>query len=321
MALLLRTRPFRPATSDASSDGNSNGFHVYPMESVNMRRLSLQVVSQGRRLGHVKTYTVMATKDNRGLGQELKESEKCREDCKDNDSDPLQELKLRFLKFKKETYLPNLDHYQNLAQVQSPKFMVVACADSRVCPSKILGFQPGEAFTVRNVANLVPPYQHGASETSAALEFAVNSLKVPNIFIIGHSCCGGIRALMSMKQKSASKYYCTVLPALMHSFLSESFIEDWVSIAKSARLSTEATVGNLSFDKQCTHCEKESINGSILNLLTYPWIEEKVTRGSLLLHGGYYDFTDCSFEKWTLVYRENLEGGSKFAIKGCSTWF
>ncbi|KAK8969692.1 hypothetical protein KSP40_PGU020007 [Platanthera guangdongensis] len=309
MALLLRTRPFRPATTDASNDGNSNGFHVYPMESVNMRRLPLQVVklhvSQGRRLGHVKTYTVMATKDSRGLGQELKESEKRREDCKDNDSDPLQELKLRFLKFKKQTYLANLDHYQNLAHVQSPKFMVVACADSRVCPSKILGFQPGEAFTVRNVANLVPPYQHGASETSAALEFAVNSLKVPNIFIIGHSCCGGIRALMSMKQKSASK----------------SFIEDWVSIAKSARLSTEATVGNLSFDKQCTHCEKESINGSVLNLLTYPWIEEKVTGGSLLLHGGYYDFTDCSFEKWTLVYRENLEGGSKFAIKGCSTWF
>ncbi|GJM98569.1 hypothetical protein PR202_ga15594 [Eleusine coracana subsp. coracana] len=71
----------------------------------------------------------------------------------------------------------NISNCQSLAEQQTPKFMVVACADSRVCPTSILGFQPGEAFTVRNVANLVPPYQHGTSEVSAALEFAVNTLE------------------------------------------------------------------------------------------------------------------------------------------------
>ncbi|WP_323174860.1 carbonic anhydrase, partial [Natrialba sp. PRR66] len=72
----------------------------------------------------------------------------------------------------KQRYVESFSNYKSLAEQQTPKFMVVACADSRVCPSSILGFQPGEAFTVRNVANLVPPFEHGTSEISAALEFA-----------------------------------------------------------------------------------------------------------------------------------------------------
>ncbi|XP_074555838.1 beta carbonic anhydrase 5, chloroplastic-like [Curcuma longa] len=219
-------------------------------------------------------------------------------------SDPFEELEFRFKSFKQQNYVENLIHYQKLSELQSPKFMVIACADSRVCPSNILGFQPGEAFTVRNVANLVPPFQHGVSETSAALEFAVNSLKVANILVVGHSRCGGIQALMKMKEDANSR----------------SFIKEWVSIGKSARLSTKAAAGNMSFEVQCRHCEKESINGSLLNLLTYPWIEQRVSEGTLSLHGGYYDFSNCTFEKWTLVYRQGLEGGSKYAIKNRSFW-
>lgn len=225
-------------------------------------------------------------------------------DEKDSVLDPFEKLKDRFLSFKRQIYMEDLEHHQNLAQAQAPEFMVIACADSRVCPSNILGFQPGEAFTVRTVANLVPPFEHGSSETTAALEFAVNSLEVANILVVGHSRCGGIRALMSMRDEATS-----------------GFIGGWVSIAKSARLSTEAAAGNLSFEKQCTHCEKESINGSLLNLLTYPWIKKRLKEGTLSLHGGYYDFVDCSFEKWTLVFDEDQEGGSKYAIKDLSQWY
>ena len=130
--------------------------------------------------------------------------------------------------------------------------------------------------------------------------------QVPNVLVVGHSRCGGIQALMSMKSKDDSG--------------PRSFIRDWVSIGKSARLSTEAAAGNLNFELQCRHCEKESINSSLLNLLTYPWIEKRVNEGTLSLHGGYYNFVDCTFEKWTLVYRQGLEGGSKYAIKNRSTW-
>ncbi|XP_062199211.1 beta carbonic anhydrase 5, chloroplastic-like isoform X1 [Phragmites australis] len=245
-----------------------------------------------------------ASRDHSGLTRQLLDFQHDAVDGVGGELDPFRELKERFMDFKQRNYVEDFSSYQNLAQQQTPKFMVVACADSRVCPSSILGFQPGEAFTVRNVANLVPPYKHGASETSAALEFAVNTLQVENVLVVGHSRCGGIQALMSMKDDSASG----------------SFIKNWVSIGKSARLSTKAASGNLSFEMQCKHCEKESINSSLLNLLTYPWIEKRVNEGTLNLHGGYYNFIDCTFEKWTLVYRERLEGGSKYAIKNRSTW-
>ncbi|KAF5731918.1 putative carbonic anhydrase [Tripterygium wilfordii] len=216
------------------------------------------------------------------------------------------EIKERFLSFKKNNYLRNLKHFENLSKGQAPKFLVIACADSRVCPSNILGFQPGEAFVVRNVANLVPPYEGGPSETNAALEFAVNSIKVENILVIGHSCCGGIRALMSMHDDVESS----------------SFIGSWVGVGKNARISTKAAASKLGFDQQCKHCEKESVNFSLSNLLTYPWIEEKVNEGELTIHGGYYDFVDCTFEKWTLDYQgSNLkEKSGQLAFRNRSFW-
>ncbi|OAY45184.1 beta carbonic anhydrase 5, chloroplastic [Manihot esculenta] len=223
-----------------------------------------------------------------------------------NDSDLFDEMKQRFLSFKKHKYMENQEYYENLAKGQAPKFMVIACADSRVCPSSILGFQPGEAFVVRNIANMVPSYENGPSETNAALEFAVNSLKVENILIIGHSCCGGIRALMSMHDDVETS----------------SFIGSWVGNGMNARLRTKAAASNLSFDRQCRHCEKESINLSFGNLLTYPWIEEKVKNGELSIHGGYYDFVDCIFEKWTLDYNASnwKEESGQVAIKNRTFW-
>ncbi|OEL32980.1 Beta carbonic anhydrase 5, chloroplastic [Dichanthelium oligosanthes] len=234
------------------------------------------------------SFITMASRDHSGLTRQLLDFQHDTVDEVGAEHDPFMELKERFMDFKQRNCVEKFSNYQSLAQQQTPKFMVVACADSRVCPTSILGFQPGEAFTVRNVANLVPPYEHGGSETSAALEFAVNSLEVQ---IYCRKYIGG-----------------------------RSFIKNWVSIGKSARLSTKAAAGNLSFEMQCRHCEKESINSSLLNLLTYPWIEKRVNEGTLNLHGGWYNFVDCIFEKWTLVYREELEGGSKYAIKNRSTW-
>ncbi|KAM0919641.1 hypothetical protein ACQ4PT_008056 [Festuca glaucescens] len=254
-----------------------------------------------------RQHRTKASRDHSGLTRQLLDFQHDTVNEPDGDYDPLGQLKARFMDFKQRNYVENSTKYQNLAEQQTPEFMVVACADSRVCPTSILGLQPGDAFTVRNIANLVPPYEHGASETTAALEFAVNTLKVPNVLVVGHSRCGGIQALMSMKNKKDDSS-------------SRSFIRDWVSLGKSARLSTEAAAGNLNFESQCRHCEKESINSSLLNLLTYPWIEERVKEGTLNLHAGYYNFVDCTFEKWTLVYRPGLEGGSKYAIKNRSTW-
>ncbi|KAF5949202.1 hypothetical protein HYC85_015159 [Camellia sinensis] len=156
-----------------------------------------------------------------------------------NGSDLFNEMKHRFLSFKRQKFLKlsfpdvmfslnkdNLECYENLAKSQASKpsgdyignlpqfcaelvkiFLTDTCKNnSRVCPSYILGFQPGEAFVVRNAANLVPPFESAPTETNAALEFAVNSLEVENILVIGHGCCGGIRALMSMQDDVNSSY-------------------------------------------------------------------------------------------------------------------
>ncbi|XP_074344450.1 beta carbonic anhydrase 5, chloroplastic-like [Apium graveolens] len=223
-----------------------------------------------------------------------------------NENDLFNEMKHRFLSFKKHKYLANSEHYQNLAKVQTPKFLVIACADSRVCPSNILGFQPGEAFVVRNVANLVPPFENGPSETKAALEFSINTLEVENILVVGHSCCAGINALMSMPDQADSS----------------SFTNSWVITGKNAKLSTKAAASDLSFDQQCKHCEKVSINHSLSNLLAYPWIGERVSRGVLSLHGGYYDFVNCTFEKWQLEYQSNStkNGSGRYLISNREFW-
>lgn len=222
----------------------------------------------------------------------------------DGGHDLFAEMNERFLNFKKHKYMGELEHFQTLADVQSPKFFVVACADSRVCPSNILGFQPGEAFMIRNVANLVPPLENGPSETNAALEFAVNTLEVENILVIGHSNCAGIQALMSMQDDVDSR----------------SLVQKWVVNGKLAKLRTKADAGHLNFDQQCRHCEKESINRSLLNLLTYPWIQDKVRKELLSLHGGYYDFMNCTFEKWTLDLKGTSIEGGRYSFKDQAFW-
>ncbi|KAJ1434908.1 Carbonic anhydrase [Sesbania bispinosa] len=249
-------------------------------------------------------FSLKASMGSPGYTQQLNNSKLVTLAEAEDGCDIFNDLKDRFLSFKKNKYMKNIEQFENLAKAQEPKFMVIACADSRVCPSNILGFQPGEAFTIRNVANLVPPFESGPSETNAALEFAVNTLLVENVLVIGHSCCGGIRALMSMQEDANS-----------------SFIKNWVVVGKNARVKTEAAASNLSFDEKCRHCEKESINHSLLNLLTYPWIEEKVANEQLSIHGGYYDFIDCSFEKWTLDYRgTKLEENGRIAAKNKVFW-
>lgn len=248
-----------------------------------------------------------SSRDAMGLTQEIIGDEQKSTVLSQNASDFFTKMKDRFLSFKKDKYLANIEQFRGLANAQEPKFMVIACADSRVCPSIILGFQPGEAFVIRNIANLVPSYQNGPSEVNAALDFAVNSLDVENILVVGHSCCGGIRALMSMEDEINSS----------------SFLHNWVVFGKTARANTKAIASKLSFDDQCRHCEKESLHHSLLNLLTYPWIKNKVVEGRLLIHGGYYDFVDCAFEKWTLEYKKSssrVDMDNQYCIKNREFW-
>ncbi|KDP45339.1 hypothetical protein JCGZ_09588 [Jatropha curcas] len=202
--------------------------------------------------------------------------------------DAVERMKEGFIYFKKEKYDKNPGLYTELSKGQSPKFMVFACSDSRVCPSHVLDFQPGEAFVVRNVANMVPPFdQLKHTGVGAAVEYAVLHLKVENIVVIGHSACGGIKGLMSFPFDGNK---------------STDFIEDWVSIGLPAKAKVLAEHGNATFPEQCTHCEKEAVNVSLGNLLTYPFVRHGLVKKTLALKGGYYDFVSGSFELWGLEF-------------------
>uniref|UniRef100_A0ACD5VF54 Uncharacterized protein n=2 Tax=Avena sativa TaxID=4498 RepID=A0ACD5VF54_AVESA len=164
------------------------------------------------------------------------------------------------------------------------QYMVFACADSRVCPTLTLGLHPGEAFTVRNVAGMVPAYQETRHcSIGSAIEFAVVVLKVEYIVVIGHSCCGGIRELLSLNDEGPNAYH---------------FIEDWVKIGLDAKKKVQRENRLLPFDDQCTVLEKEAVNVSLRNLKSYPFVKDRTWKGTLHLIGARYDFVQGSFETW-----------------------
>ncbi|GAV67965.1 Pro_CA domain-containing protein [Cephalotus follicularis] len=201
---------------------------------------------------------------------------------------PDERLKEGFIHFKTEKYDKNPKLFGELAKGQSPKFMIVSCADSRVCTSHVLNFQPGEAFVVRNVANLVPPYdQTKYTGLGAPIEYAVLHLKVENIVVIGHSSCGGINGLLDFKYDGPNI---------------TDFIEDWVKLILPAKKKVTAEHGNAPLEDQRKLCGKEAVNVSLGNLLTYPFVREGLAKKTLALKGGYYDFVKGTFDLWTLEY-------------------
>ncbi|XP_059448555.1 carbonic anhydrase 2-like isoform X2 [Corylus avellana] len=207
-------------------------------------------------------------------------------------SDPVERIKSGFLHFKKQNFEQNPVLYGELAKTQKPKFMVFACSDSRVCPSHILNFQPGEAFMVRNIANMVPPYDKNKySGAGAAIEYAVLHLKVENILVIGHSCCGGIKGLMNIPDDGTT---------------ASEFIEQWVQICSPAKAKIKTDHSELSFTEQCTNCEKEAVNVSLGNLLTYPFVKDAVGKKTLALKGAHYDFVNGTFKLWDLESKISL---------------
>lgn len=164
--------------------------------------------------------------------------------------------------------------FGELKQGQNPSALVIACSDSRVDPAIITDCQPGDLFVVRNVANLVPPYEKGAGlhGVSTALEFAVCSLEVEHIIVLGHRQCGGIRALMQDGAEQKGE-----------------FIGNWMNIAVRARQRVLAELPSATPEEKLCACETASILVSLENLQTFPWIKERVQQGSLMLHGWFFD--------------------------------
>ena len=181
--------------------------------------------------------------------------------------------------FRSRTFSANRGLYRDLvAHGQSPRTMIVSCCDSRVSPTTIFNAKPGELFMVRNVANLVPPYEpHGDYHgTSAALEFAVTGLQVEHIVVLGHAYCGGVKAFLD------GLYGAETEPEYR-------FITRWMSMLRPAMSRLPGGDAPRDPDNRQRAVEQASILNSLANVETFPFVQARLKAGTLALHGAWFD--------------------------------
>jgi carbonic anhydrase len=198
-----------------------------------------------------------------------------------------------YRRFRGGRYLEYGDRYLTLGSgVQQPKQMIIACCDSRAAPETIFDAGPGELFVMRNVANLVPPYSPdgGHHATSAAIEFAVLSLGVKDIVVMGHGRCGGIRSVVLAGDPLSSG----------------DFIGKWMSEVRDV-----AAIVRKDHDHShdlLTAVEHASVEHSLVNLRTFPWLRALEEKNEIKLHGAWFDIAlgelhayDESHHNWSVI--------------------
>jgi carbonic anhydrase len=198
----------------------------------------------------------------------------------DATSPQLDRLIAGYRRFRENAWTPNRGRWADLREGQQPEIMVIACSDSRVDPSQIFDVDPGEMFVVRNVAAMVPPFETtpGHHGVSAALEFAVQVLKVREIVVIGHGMCGGCKAALTQELHGTE-------PG------EGGFVADWIALLDEARepiareLGTEGRVAERAM-------EQAGVRVSLANLRTFPCIQRKEASGELKLRGAFFAISD-----------------------------
>jgi carbonic anhydrase len=166
------------------------------------------------------------------------------------------------------------DRYRELAEAgQSPEVMVIGCCDSRVSPEVIFDARPGELFVVRNVANIVPPYEPDghAHGVSAALEFGVAALKVKHIVVLGHARCGGVKAFAENAEPLSPG----------------DFIGNWMRLMAPAA-EKAGPQRELSWPDYLTRLEQANVGNSLDNLKTFPRLRQLIETGQVAIHGAYF---------------------------------
>ncbi len=184
-----------------------------------------------------------------------------------------------YRRFRARTWRNQRTRFEELSELgQKPRALVIACSDSRTDPQMVFDAAPGELFVIRNIANLVPPYgpddkPHGVS---SAIEFAVRTLAVRDIVVMGHAMCGGIKALLDGTPPELS-----------------DFVGPWVRIAEPARQRAMQVAPEHRHD----FCEHESVRLALANLMTFPWIKSAVEAGRLQLHGNFFGISSGVLEE------------------------
>jgi len=183
-------------------------------------------------------------------------------------------------RFRQHGWTPNRERWQALRESQQPEIMVIACSDSRVDPAQIFDVDPGEIFVVRNVAAMVPPFETapGHHGVSAALEFAVQFLKVKEIVVMGHGMCGGCKAALTKEMHGTE-------PG------EGGFIADWIGLLDEVRDPIVERHGTEGREAERA-MEQAGVRVSLKNLRTFPCIRRKERDGTLRLRGAFFAISD-----------------------------
>lgn len=197
-----------------------------------------------------------------------------------SESHDLSQLLQGYHRFRESGWKPERERWATLKDGQQPRVMVIACSDSRVDPSQIFDVNPGEIFVVRNVAALVPPFETtpGHHGVSAALEFAVQFLKVREILVMGHGMCGGCQAALTQ-----SMHGCEPGQG--------GFVADWISLLDGAREDIAARLGTQGREAERA-MEHAGVKVSLANLRTFPCVQSKEAKGELSLRGAFFAISD-----------------------------
>ena len=182
--------------------------------------------------------------------------------------------------FRTHGWAPNRDRWKALREGQNPEIMVIACSDSRVDPAQIFDVDPGEIFVVRNVAAMVPPFETapGHHGVSAALEFAVQFLKVREVVVMGHGMCGGCKAALTQEMHGT-------IPG------EGGFIADWIGLLDDVRGPIAERLGTEGREAERA-MEQAGVRVSLANLRTFPCVRSKERSGELKLRGAFFAISD-----------------------------
>ncbi|MCP5396736.1 MAG: carbonic anhydrase [Sphingomonadaceae bacterium] len=185
-----------------------------------------------------------------------------------------------YRRFREQGWTPRRERWAALREGQQPPVMVIACSDSRVDPAQIFDVDPGQIFVVRNVAAMVPPFETtpGHHGVSAALEFAVQVLRVREIVVMGHGMCGGCKAALTQEMHGTE-------PG------NGGFIADWISLLDEARAPVVEKHGIEGRTAERA-MEQAAVKASLKNLRTFPCVEAKEAKGSLTLRGAFFAISD-----------------------------
>lgn len=186
-----------------------------------------------------------------------------------------------YKKFRREVFPKNAARYKALANSQTPKTLFITCADSRVMPSTITQTEPGELFQCRVVGNLIPAHGNAAGGVTSAIEYAVMVLNVEHIIVCGHSDCGAMRAFSHPEKLAELKA-----------------VQSWIEHAESAIVMANEQYPHLRGEEFLRALTKENVISQLQHLRTHPCVATRLRKGTLQLHGWYYDIGEGTIEEY-----------------------